>query len=66
MLISMQGFQARHDMATTTNPDSIVVPHDSHWNSKEAKQLVKASGEINTIIISDYIRMARVAIIVYA
>lgn len=63
--ISYVDFNARvqaWQMPMTTNPNSIVTPYDSICNLKEAKQLLKASGEIKSVIIADYIRIARTAI----
>jgi AbiV family abortive infection protein len=54
-------FQTWH-MPMTTNPNSIVTPYDSLWSLKEAKQLIKSAGEIDSVIIEDYINIARTAI----
>ena len=63
--IAYVDFNARFQawqMPMTTNPNSIVTPYTSICNLKEAKQLLKASGEIKSVTIADYIRIARTAI----
>jgi AbiV family abortive infection protein len=63
--IAYVDFNARFQtwqMPMTTNPNSIATPYSPICNTKEAKQLIKASGEIKSVIIADYIRIARTAI----
>jgi hypothetical protein len=47
----------------TPDPQSVLVPYRKIvWSLKEANEMIKASGKIESVIIEDYISVVRTAI----